>query len=72
MCVRELVPWVTPRAAAAHHAGIRTLRATATEVTYDLGVLPPADGAAELILIDGELRDPENRAELLRIQAARS
>ncbi|MEO8840299.1 MAG: hypothetical protein ABI591_21520, partial [Kofleriaceae bacterium] len=66
MCARELVPWVTPRALAARHAGIRTLRAGAT-ITYDLGVLPPADGVADLILIDGELRDPANRAELLPV-----
>ena len=71
MCVKELVPWVTPRAAAARYAGLRTLRASPVEIIYDLGVLPPADGVADLILVDGELRDPYNRAELLKIQAAR-
>jgi hypothetical protein len=68
MCARELVPWVTPAAQAARYAGLRTLRATATAITYDLGVLPPADGVADLILIDGELRDPANRAELLVVE----
>jgi hypothetical protein len=68
MCVRELAAWATPAARAEPHAGIRTLRATATAITYDLGVLPPADDAADLILIDGELRDPDNRAELLPIK----
>jgi hypothetical protein len=66
MCSRELVPWVTPRAAATRYAGIRTLRA-ADAITYDLGVLPPLENAADLILVDGELRDPHNRAELLEI-----
>jgi hypothetical protein len=67
MCVRELVPWVTPAAQAARYAGLRTLRASATAITYDLGVLPPADGVADLILVDGELRDAANRAELLAL-----
>jgi hypothetical protein len=68
MCLRELAAWATPVARAEPHAGIRTLRATATAITYDLGVLPPADGVADLILIDGELRDPDNRAELLSLR----
>ena len=38
------------------HGGIRTLRVEARTVTYDLGIAPPADGVADLILIDGELR----------------
>lgn len=67
MCARELVPWVTPAAQSARYAGLRTLRASATAIIYDLGVLPPAAGVADLILIDGELRDPANRAELLVI-----
>jgi Calcineurin-like phosphoesterase len=66
MCARELVPWVTPLALATRHAGVRTLRA-GEAIVYDLGVLPPADGVADLILIDGELRDPANRAELLAL-----
>ena len=67
MCVRELAPWVTTRAAAARYAGIRTLRARSGAITYDLGVLPPADACADLILVDGELRDPANHAELLAL-----
>ena len=71
MCAKELVPWVTPRAAAARYAGLRTLRVSTDAVTYDLGVMPPTEGVADLILIDGELRDPNNRAELLRMTAPR-
>jgi hypothetical protein len=52
---------------AARYAGIRTLRARSGAITYDLGVLAPADDAADLILIDGELRDPTNHAELLAL-----
>jgi hypothetical protein len=68
MCLRELAAWATPAARAEPHAGIRTLRATATAITYDLGVLPRDDDAADLILIDGELRDPANHAELLELR----
>jgi hypothetical protein len=68
MCLRELATWATSAARAERHAGIRTLRATATAITYDLGVLAPAADAADLILIDGELRDPDNRAELLSLR----
>ncbi|MEO8554002.1 MAG: hypothetical protein ABI678_28705, partial [Kofleriaceae bacterium] len=64
-CLRELAAFATPEARARRHAGIRTLRATADAAIYDLGILPPLPGAADLILIDGELRDPANRAELL-------
>lgn len=66
-CLRELAAFATPRARAQRHAGIRTLRATAGSAVYDLGILPPLAGAADLILIDGELRDPANRAELLEL-----
>jgi hypothetical protein len=55
-CVHELGPWVAEAARARKHGGIRTLRVEAGRVTYDLGVAPPADGVADLILIDGELR----------------
>jgi hypothetical protein len=70
MCLRELAAWATSAAAAAPRAGVRTLRAAGAAITYALGVLPPADGAADLILIDGELRDPDNRAELLELALA--
>jgi hypothetical protein len=68
MCLRELAVWATAAARAEPHAGLRTLRATATAITYDLGVLPVVADAADLILIDGELRDPDNRAELLALR----
>jgi hypothetical protein len=68
MCLRELAAWASTAACAEPHAGIRTLRASASAITYDLGVLPPADDAADLILIDGELRDPANHAELLELR----
>jgi hypothetical protein len=56
-CVHELGPWVAPAARARKHGGIRTLRFAAPDgVAYDLGIAPPADGVADLILIDGELR----------------
>jgi hypothetical protein len=55
-CVHELGPWVAPAARARKHGGIRTLRFSAGQVTYDLGIAPPADDVADLILIDGELR----------------
>ena len=68
MCVRELAAWATPAARAAARAGIRTLRVEGDRITYDLGIGPPAAGAADLILIDGELRDPANQAELLELR----
>jgi hypothetical protein len=68
MCLRELAAWATPAARAAPRAGIRTLRVDRDRITYDLGIQPPAAGAADLILIDGELRDPANRAELLELR----
>ncbi|HSN26920.1 MAG TPA: metallophosphoesterase [Kofleriaceae bacterium] len=57
-CVQELGVWALPGAHARKHGGIRTLRFDPQrgEVTYDLGVAPALPGAAELILIDGELR----------------
>ncbi len=48
--------WPTPAARAREHGGIRTLRVTGDAVAYDLGVLPPAAGATDLILVDGEMR----------------
>ena len=55
-CVQELGDWSLPGARARKHGGIRTLQVVGDQVTYDLGVAPPVPGAAELILIDGELR----------------
>ncbi|HSR99373.1 MAG TPA: metallophosphoesterase [Kofleriaceae bacterium] len=55
-CLEELGPWSTDAARARAHGGIRTLRCCGSTVTYDLGVAPPADNVADLILIDGELR----------------
>ena len=68
MCLRELAAFATAAARAEPHAGIRTLRVLDDAITYDLGVLPPLEGAADLILVDGELRDPANRAELLELR----
>ncbi|HEX3482678.1 MAG TPA: metallophosphoesterase [Kofleriaceae bacterium] len=55
-CLEELDGWSTAAARGREHGGIRTLRSAGQTVTYDLGVAPPARGAADLILIDGELR----------------
>jgi hypothetical protein len=55
-CVQELGPWCEPGAHARKHGGIRTLRVAGGRCTYDLGIAPPEPGAADLILIDGELR----------------
>ena len=56
-CVEELAGWVTPAARAHPVGGVRTLRVTAANaVCYDLGVLPPDVTAADLIMIDGEMR----------------
>ena len=55
-CVQELGDWALPGAHARKHGGIRTLQVVGDRVTYDLGVAPAVPGAAELILIDGELR----------------
>lgn len=55
-CVHELGPWVAASARTRKHGGIRTLRVTGDTVTYELGIAPPADGVADMILVDGELR----------------
>lgn len=55
-CVHELGPWVTAKAKARKHGGIRTLRVGTHGITYDMGVAPPASDTADLILVDGELR----------------
>jgi hypothetical protein len=46
----------TEAARARPRGGIRTLRVVDHKVTYDLGILPDAPDAADLYLIDGELR----------------
>ena len=55
-CVHELADWCAPGTAVRKHGGIRTLRVSEGTVCYDMGVAPPLAGAADLILIDGELR----------------
>ena len=55
-CLEELGAWATDAARGRKHGGIRTLRLAGGSVTYDLGIAEPAEGAADLILIDGELR----------------
>ncbi|HET7501889.1 MAG TPA: metallophosphoesterase [Kofleriaceae bacterium] len=55
-CLFELGAWSTSAAQGRKHGGIRTLRLAGQTVTYDLGVAPPAEGVADLILIDGEAR----------------
>jgi hypothetical protein len=55
-CLEELDGWATAAAHGRQHGGIRTLRRDGQTVSYDLGVAPPADDVADLILIDGELR----------------
>jgi hypothetical protein len=57
-CVHELGPWVADAAKARKHGGIRTLRVdpAGERVIYDMGIAPPAEGVADLILVDGELR----------------
>jgi len=54
-CLTELDGWTTAAARGRPRGGIRTLRVASQTVTYDLGVAVPAPGAADLILIDGEL-----------------
>jgi len=55
-CVHELGPWVAESAKERKHGGIRTLRVEGEHVIYDMGIAPPAEDVADLILIDGELR----------------
>jgi len=55
-CVEELGPWVAPAARKRKHGGIRTLRVAGELVIYDLGIAPPSQDVADLILVDGELR----------------
>jgi hypothetical protein len=58
-CLHELGDWSTDAARGRKHGGIRTLRCVGQHVTYDLGVAASAADAADLILIDGELRRVE-------------
>jgi hypothetical protein len=60
-CVHELGDWVAPSARARKHGGIRTLRLAAADVTYDMGIAPPATDVADLILVDGEIRRVDAR-----------
>lgn len=55
-CVHELGPWVAESAKQRKHGGIRTLRVQGDRVSYDMGIAPRAEDAADLILVDGELR----------------
>jgi hypothetical protein len=65
-CLTELDGWATAAARGRPHGGIRTLRFSGHTVAYDLGVADPAPGAADLILIDGELwRVPAAEVALL-------
>jgi hypothetical protein len=70
-CVYELGPWATENAQSRKHGGIRTLRVDNGQVTYDLGVAPPADHrVSDVIMIDGELRRvPAEEFALLEVQA---
>jgi len=71
-CLAELAGWATAAARGRQHGGIRTLRLDGGTVTYDLGVAAPADGVADLILIDGELRRvPADEVALLPLAALR-
>ncbi|WP_437981236.1 metallophosphoesterase [Sorangium sp. So ce117] len=48
--------WLTAAAHQKEIGGIRTLRVDGDVVTYDLGILDDRPGAADLYLIDGEMR----------------
>ena len=48
--------WLTEAARQKEIGGIRTLRVDGDDVLYDLDVLPARPGAADLYLIDGEMR----------------
>ena len=77
-CVQELGAWCSAAAKARKHGGIRALVVDGERVTYELGLgadpfvcfggWSGGDGAAELILIDGELRRvPSDEVELLEL-----
>jgi hypothetical protein len=68
-CLAELGDtWPTARARAQPRGSIRTLRrgADGGSVVYDLGVLAPAPGAGDVVLVDGEMSrvDPATYALL--------
>jgi len=70
-CLTELGDWSTAGARGRQHGGIRTLRVVGGDVSYDLGIAPPSPDAADLILIDGELRRvPAAEVELLELARA--
>lgn len=65
-CTEELAAWATEAAFARKHGGIRTLRVTERALCYDLGVTAPAEGAADMIFVDPELRRvPAHEVSLL-------
>lgn len=71
-CLIELDRWATDAARGRAQGGIRTLRWTGQTVVYDLGVVDPVSGAAELILIDGEVRQlPAAEVALLPLAGLR-
>lgn len=71
-CVHELGPWVAESAKARKHGGIRTLRVRGEHVRYDMGIAPPEEDVADLILIDGELRRvPATEVALLPLECVR-
>ncbi|MGE0551110.1 MAG: metallophosphoesterase [Kofleriaceae bacterium] len=69
-CVEELGGWVGEAARQRERGGIRTLRVVDNIVSYDLGIAVPRVGAADLIMIDGEMRrvDP-SQVDLLPLAA---
>lgn len=61
--------WLSEAARRRSAGGIRTLRVRDGEVSYDLGVTPAADGATDMILIDGEMsRVPPADYALLELE----
>jgi hypothetical protein len=67
---KELLSQASDPPAAAHEVGgIRTLRFVNGAPQYRLGVLPLLEGAADLILIDGEMRAvPADQYQLMAVE----
>jgi hypothetical protein len=67
-CLEVLGDWVSPDAAAHKVGGIRTLRVLDGAAHYTMGCLPAQTCAADLIMVDGEMRSvaPEHYP-LLRV-----
>jgi hypothetical protein len=64
--------WTSDAARARLRGGIRTLRVVGDRVSYDLGVLAAEPAAADLILIDGEMRRlPAAEVDLLSLARVR-